>query len=335
MNVLFIGGTGNISASVSRLCVARGVDLTLLNRATRGVEIRGATMLVGDITHPEEVQSLLRDRRWDAVVDWIAYTEQDVERDLNLFRGRVGQFMFISSASAYQKPPASPIITESTLLSNPYWQYSRDKIAGEERLLRAWRDEQFPVTIVRPSLTYDTVIPVPIGGWTEYTVVDRIKRGKPVIVHGDGTSLWTITHAQDFAKGCVGLLGNPEAIGQSFHITSDEILTWNQVYRSLAAAAGCEPAIVHIPSDFLVQCEHSLEGTLQGDKAVSVVFDNSKIKSFVPGFKATIPFSEGIRSTIAWFEARPDRMVVRPETNAMIDRILQSYGHGEFQKPAR
>lgn len=331
MKVLFIGGTGNISTSVSKLCIERGIDLYLLNRGTRKVEIPKAKTMHGDIVQYEKLKSDLADRHWDVVVDWIAYTEEDIERDINLFRQKTQQFVFISTASAYQKPPASPIITELTPLSNPYWQYSRDKITCEERLNRAYREEHFPATIVRPSLTYDTVIPVPIGGWTEYTIVDRMKRGKPIIVHGDGTSLWTVTHAKDFAKGFVGLLGNQEAIGQSFHITSDEILTWNQIYHFVANAAGCEPAIVHIPSDFIVQCEPSLKGTLLGDKAVSVVFDNSKIKQFVPDFKATIPFSEGIKKTLAWFEAHPETMIVRPETNTMIERILRSYGHGELQ----
>jgi nucleoside-diphosphate-sugar epimerase len=325
VKVLFIGGTGNISTSVSRLCVERGIDLYLLNRGSRKVDIPKARIIHGDIADPDKVKSDLANYHWDTVVDWIAYTEQDIERDIKLFRQKTNQFVFISSASAYQKPPSHPVITESTPLANPFWQYSRDKIACEERLNRAYRDEGFPITIVRPSLTYDMVIPVPIGGWTEYTIIDRMKRGKPIIVHGDGTSLWTITHAEDFAKGFVGLIGHQQVVGQSFHITSDEILTWNQIHQAIGQAAGCEPNIVHIASDFIAECEPSLTGGLLGDKSVSVIFDNSKIKQFVPEFKATIPFIRGIKKTLAWFEADPARQIVRLETNQMIDRILRSY----------
>ncbi len=327
MKVLFIGGTGNISTSVSRLCIQRGIDLYLVNRGSRKISIPGSKVIIGDIAREDKLMSDLANHQWDAVVDWIAFTVQDLERDLRLFKGKTRQFIFISSASAYQKPLSHPIVTESTPLANPFWQYSRDKIACEERLNRAYREEGFPVTIVRPSLTYDTVIPLPIGGWTEYTVVDRMKKGKEVIIHGDGTSLWTVTHAEDFAKGFVGLIGHQQAIGQSFHITSDEILTWNQIYQAVAEAAGCEPKAVHIASDFLAKQDPSLVGSLIGDKSVSVVFDNSKIKRFVPEFCATIPFAQGINRTLAWFEADPARMVVRPETNALMDRILNLYPH--------
>ena len=302
------------------------MDLYLLNRGSRKVEIAKAKTIQGDVTQPD-IASVLKEHRWDVLVDWIAFTEDDIERDIRLFRRKTKQYVFISSASVYQKPPSRPVITESTPLYNPFWEYSRNKIACEERLNRSYRDEDFPITIVRPSLTYDTVIPVAIGGWTEYTIIDRMKRGKQIIVHGDGTSLWTVTHAEDFAKGFVGLLGHQQAIGQAFHITSDEILTWNQIYRAVADAAGCEASIVHIPSDFIAHCEPSLKGTLLGDKAVSVIFDNTKIKRFVPDFRATIPFAQGIKRTLAWFEADPARQIVRKETNEMMDRILQSYGH--------
>ncbi|HXX64368.1 MAG TPA: NAD-dependent epimerase/dehydratase family protein, partial [Bacteroidota bacterium] len=208
---------------------------------------------------------------------------------------------------------------------NPYWEYSRNKIACEEFLTRTYRDEQFPITIVRPSLTYDTVIPVVIGGWTEYTIIDRMKKGKPVIIHGDGSSIWTITHAEDFARGFVGLLGHQQAIGQSFHITSDELLTWNQIYEAVAEAAGCKLQSIHIPSDYLVQHEPSLLGTLLGDKAVSVIFDNTKIKRFVPDYQATIPFRAGMERTLAWFHADPARQVVRPQTNELMDRLIGTY----------
>jgi nucleoside-diphosphate-sugar epimerase len=328
VKVLFIGGTGNISKSVSLACIERGIDLHLLTRGMRDVEIPGARMVRGDINRPAEIQALLEGSHWDSVVDWIAYTEEDIERDIGLFREKADQFIFISSASAYQKPPVQPIITESTPLCNPFWEYSRNKIACEEKLSRAYRHEGFPVTIVRPSLTYDTVIPVAIGGWTEYTVIDRIKRGERIIVHGDGTSLWTVTHAEDFARGFVGLLGHPQALGEVFHITSDETLTWNQIYRAVGLAAGCEPHLVHIPSDFIAACEGSLRGGLLGDKSHSVIFDNSKIRRIVPEFKATIPFHLGIRRTLAWFEADPARQIVRKETQEMMDRILKAYDGG-------
>jgi nucleoside-diphosphate-sugar epimerase len=325
MRVLFIGGTGNISRSVSLACIERGIELDLLTRGRQPVEIPGAHSVRGDIHKPHDIGSLFDGSSWDSVVDWIAYTEKDIERDIALFRGKAGQFVFISSASAYQKPPVHPLITESTPLRNPYWEYSRNKIACEERLNRAYRDEGFPITIVRPSLTYDTVIPTAIGGWTEYTIVDRIRRGEPVIVHGDGTSLWTVTHAEDFAKGFVGLLGHPQTIGEAFHITSDESLTWDQIYRAVGRAAGQEPNLVHIPSDFIAGCDESLRGPLLGDKAYSMIFDNSKIRRIVPEYRATIPFHVGIRRTLAWFEADPARQIVNKETNAMMDRILRAY----------
>lgn len=325
MKVLFIGGTGNISTSVSRLCIERGIDLFLLNRGTRKVTIPKASIIKADIAYPDNIVSELARHQWDVVVDWIAYTEKDIERDITIFREKTRQFIFISSASAYQKPPSHPIITESTPLANPFWQYSRDKIACEERLTRAYREEGFPVTIVRPSYTYDTILPLAIGGGAEYTIIDRMKGGKPIIVHGDGTSLWTVTHAEDFAKGFVGLLGHQQAIGQSFHITSDEILTWNQIYEAVAQAVGCNPTIVHIASEFIAHVEPSLTGNLLGDKAYSAIFDNSKIKQFVPEFMASIPFVHGIKKTLAWFEADPSRKIVRAETNQMMDRILGAY----------
>ena len=325
MKVLFIGGTGNISTSVSKLALKQGFDLYLLNRGTRPVNIPGAKTIKGDISIPEKVNALLKEHTWDVVVNWIAFTEDDINRDIDLFRGKTKQYIFISSASVYQKPLLHPIVTESTPLANPYWQYSRDKIACEERLNQAYRDEAFPITIVRPSHTYDTIIPAVIGGGSEYTIIDRLKRGQKVIVHGDGTSLWTVTHAEDFAKGLVGLLGHQQAIGHAFHITSDESLTWNQIYMTMANAVGVEAKIVHISSDFICQFDETRVGNLLGDKTTSVIFDNTKIKTFVPDFKATIPFNVGIKRTLDWFEAKPDRQVIKPETHKHMDRIIQAY----------
>ena len=325
MKVLFIGGTGNISTSVSKLCVEKGIDLYLLNRGKRKVEIPGAIVISGDISDPEHAAALVKDHHWDAVVDWIAFNVNDIERDINLFRNKTKQFIFISSASVYQKPPSHPIITESTPLYNPYWDYSQNKIACEEKLNYEYRNSGFPITIVRPSLTYDTVIPLIMGGWTEYTIIDRMKKGKEVIVHGDGTSLWIVTHAEDFAKGFCGLIGHQQAIGHTFHITSDEILTWDQIYQAVASAAGVEPNIVHISSDFIIKCDNSLKGSLIGDKSYSVIFDNTKIKTFVPDFKAIVPFSEGIKRTLLWFESDTNRMVINDKSNQVIDRILEEY----------
>ncbi len=322
MKALFIGGTGNISTSVSKLALQRTMDLYHLNRGRKTPPIPGVTSIVGDINDPA-VLSRLGDHVWDVVVDWIAFREDDVRRDYDLFRGKTRQYIFISSASVYQRPLSFPVVTESTPIANPFWEYSRNKIACELLLNRFYRDEGFPVTIVRPSLTYDTTIPAPVGGGSEYTIVDRIKRGKKIIVHGDGSSLWTVTHAEDFARGFVGLMGHQQAIGESFHITSDEILTWDQIHHAIAGAVGKTPHIVHIPSDVLAALDERYRGSLIGDKSTSVIFDNTKIKRFVPGFHASVPFAEGIRNTIKWFEADVRRQIVRQETNDFIDDAIE------------
>jgi len=326
MRLLFIGGTGFISTAVSRMAIADGFELTVLNRGSRSADLPGAHHLIADIRRPGEVRAALANAEFDVVVDWIAYTPEDIERDLDLFRGRVKQYVFISSASAYQKPPAHYLITESTPLHNPYWEYSRGKIACEQRLMRAYRDDGFPATIVRPSLTYDTNLPIAIGGWGCYTLADRLNRGLPIIVHGDGSSLWVVTHADDFGRGLLGLLGNERALGEAFHITSDEVLTWNQIYLTIADALGVEAKIVHVPSDFIARVAPDLAGSLLGDKAWSAVFDNSKIKSFVPGFEATIPLREGISRALAWFAADESRRRVDQAVNVEMDRILEAYG---------
>ena len=326
MKVLFIGGTGFISTAVSRMAVARGIDLYLLNRGVRKADLPGVQHLVADIYEPESARAALKGLEFDAVVDWIAYTPADIERDLALFAGKTKQFIFISSASAYQKPPTFPIITESTPLYNPYWEYSRNKIACEELLMQAYRQNGFPATIVRPSLTYDPNFPIAIGGWGCYTLADRLKKGLPIIVHGDGSSLWVVTHAEDFAKGFLGLVGNGQAIGHAFHITSDEVLTWNQIYETIADALGVEAKIVHISSEFIASVVPHFRGGLIGDKAWSAIFDNSKIKAFVPGFQATIPFREGIRRTLAWFDADELRRRIDDNVTAEMEKILAAYG---------
>ncbi len=326
MKVLYIGGTGNISTASSLKAIDQSIDLYLLNRGTTGVEIPGAKTLLGDIRNTDEMKVLLKEHTWDVVVNWIAFTPEDIRRNIELFSEKTKQYIFISTASAYQKPPTFPIITESTPLYNPFWEYSRNKIACEDALMKAYREQDFPVTIVRPSHTYDTVIPITIGGWTEYTAVDRMKNGQKVIIQGDGTSLWTVTHSEDFAKGFNGLLGNHSSIGHAFHITSDEWLTWNQIYQFVADAAGAELNAVHIATDFIDKIAPGEKDGLWGDKAHCGIFDNTKIMNFVPDYTPTIPFSEGIKRTIEWFEKDPKRMVVRAETNTMIDKILNAYG---------
>ena len=327
VKVLFIGGTGIISSACSRLALERGIDLHLL---CRGRSIRpipeGARVLSADIDDAAAVQEALGSLEFDAVVDWIAFRPSQIERDLELFRGRTSQYVFISSASAYAKPVVRVPIPESTPLSNPFWQYSRDKIACEERLIRAHREEGFPVTIVRPSHTYDeTLLPFdPYGGG--YTVLDRILRGRPVVVHGDGTSLWVLTHHQDFARGFVGLLGHPAAIGEAFHITSDEALPWNEIFRAVGRAAGVpEPRLVHVPSDVIAR-EHPEWGAgLLGDKAHSVIFDNTKVKRLVPDFRPTIPFHRGAREIVAYHLRHPERCVVDPTVNELMDRLVARF----------
>jgi nucleoside-diphosphate-sugar epimerase len=324
MKVLFIGGTGNISTSSSKLAIEKGIDLYHLNRGQTLVKIPKVKTILGDINKPNELHELKK-HDWDVVVNWIAFTPQDIERDIELFRGKTKQYIFISSASAYQKPLNYPVITESTPLHNNLAVYSNNKIQCEERLLKAFREENFPMTIVRPSLTYDTVIPIAIGGFKEYTTADRILKGKPIIIHGDGTSLWTVTHADDFAKGLVGLLGLTQAIGHAFHITSDEVLTWNMIYKILADSLNCELNAVHIASDFICKIEPYYIEKLLADKAESVIFDNTKIKTFVPEFKATIPFAVGIKRTLKWLDENPEMKVISSETNQRIETILKAY----------
>lgn len=329
MRILFIGGTGIISGASTRLALERGEELWLLNRGQRA-PVPGARHLVADHRDSDAVRAALGNLTFDAVVNFVAYTPDDIERDLAVFSGRTRQYVFISSASAYQKPPQDWPITESSPLVNPHWQYSRDKIAGEERLLRAFRDHAFPVTIVRPSLTYDeTMVPLALNAWQRpYTIVDRMRRGKKVIVPGDGTSLWTVTHSADFAVGLLGLLGQPRAIGQAFHITRDDAATWDILFAQTAAAAGAELRAVHIASDWLVACVPDWEGTLIGDKSQSGLFDNAKIKRFVPEFQPRIPFADGVARSIAWMDADPARRAVDEALDRQLDALIDAYEAG-------
>lgn len=320
MKVLFVGGTGVISSACTQLALQHGIELYLLNR---GQSIRpapaGAITLRGDIHLPASVSTVLGNLTFDAVVDWVAFTPDQVKSDIELFRQRTGQYVFISSASAYQKPPSFLPITESTPLNNPYWRYSRNKAACEELLEQAGREEGFPFTIVRPSHTYDRTL-LPFHGG--YTTVARMRAGKPVIVHGDGTSLWTLTHHRDFAVGFVGLLGNYQALGQSFHITSNESLSWNQIYTIVARIVGVEPMLVHVPSEVIARYDPEWGASLLGDKAHSMIFDNHKICELVPLFHPVIPFWQGAQEIIAWYNEDASRQVVNQHNNEVQDRLI-------------
>jgi len=323
MKVLFIGGTGIISSACSQLAVERGIDLYLLNRGTTKRPVpEGARVLHGDIRDMQSAGAALQGMSFDAVVDWVAFTTQHIQTDIDLFRGRTGQFVFISSASAYQTPPGSLPVTESTLLDNPFWQYSRNKIACEEMLVRAYRGERFPATIVRPSHTYDKTL-LPFDGG--YTVVDRMRKGKKVVVHGDGTSLWTLTHHTDFAVAFVGLLGHPAAVGESYQITSDEWLSWNQIYEITARAAGTEARMAHIPSELINAYDPDWGAGLLGDKAHSMIFDNTKIKRLVPEYKARIPYVQGAAEIMAWYDADPARHTVDEGMDRLMDELIARY----------
>jgi nucleoside-diphosphate-sugar epimerase len=326
LRALFIGGTGIISSACADRAIASGIELTVLNRGSSTIRPvpEGAEVVTADVRDEAAVRAALGDRSFDVVVDFVAFTPEHVRTDLELFAGRVGQYVFISSASAYQTPPGRLPITEATPLSNRYWAYSRDKIACEQLLVEASRSDGFPATIVRPSHTYDrTSIPT-MGSWTD---IARMRRGAPVVVHGDGTSLWTLTHHTDFAHAFVGLLGHPQAIGDSFHITSDELLTWDQIYRALGAAAGvADPQLVHVPSERIAAADPELGASLLGDKAHSVIFDNTKVKALVPDHVATTPFWQGAREIVAWYDADPARQRVDPARDQLFDRLAADIG---------
>jgi len=324
LRVLFIGGSGVISSACSRVAVDRGIELSVLNRGRSTVRPLppGVSMLRADIREPRSVRDEIRNREFDAVVDWVAFTPEHVRADIELFRGRTGQYVFISSASAYQTPPARMPVTESTPLRNPYWQYSRDKIACEDTLVAAYREEGFPATIIRPSHTYDeTLVPFD-GGWT---VLGRMLAGKAVIVHGDGTSLWTMTHHDDFARAFVPLLGHPRTLGEAIHITSDDVLTWNQIAETLAAALGVTARLVHVPSDAIAAANPDWGAGLLGDKAHSMVFDNAKLRAIVPGWQAVIPFEQGARQIVEWYLADLARQVTDQALDAVMDKLAAAW----------
>ena len=326
MKALFIGGTGTISMAITRaLALDPDWSLFLLNRGTRTAELpEGVTPIIADISDEAAAAKALEGMDFDCVCDFIAFEPEQIERDIRLFAGRTKQFIFISSASAYQKPLSEPIITESTPLFNPHWAYSRSKIACEERLMRAYREDGFPITIVRPSHTYDErSLPLAVkGACGAWQVVRRMLDGKPVLIHGDGTSLWTLTDSRDFAKGFIGLMGNIHAIGQAYHITSDESVTWNQIYAVIADELGVPLHAVHVPSDLLAASKaYDFEGSLLGDKAATVLFDNSKIKRAVPGFVCTIRADQGLRRSVRHLLSTPALQREDPAFDAFCDRV--------------
>lgn len=332
MKALFIGGTGTISTAVTELAVQRGWEMTLLNRGTHNEELpQGVETITADIHDEAAVAQAMSGKKYDVVANFIVYTPEEVARDIRLFSGKTRQYFFISSASAYQKPLNDWLITESTPLHNPYWQYSRDKIACEDVLVEAYRKDGFPVTIIRPSHTYaGKKVPVVIHGKEgSWQVLDRMRQGKPVLVPGDGSSLWTLTHSRDFAKAFVGLMGHPKAIGEAFHITSDEQLTWNQAMTCVANALGVEPVLYHVSSDFLVACDPEMAGSQLGDKSNSVVFDNSKVKRLVPDYVATIRYDQGVREAVAHVLAHPELQRPDPEFDAWCDRVIAAHEAGK------
>lgn len=330
MKILFIGGTGTISMAISRLLLAQGHTLYLINRGNRNNDLTGDLVeLKVDINDEAAVADLIADLSFDVVADFIAFVPAQLERDYRLFKDKTKQFIFISSASAYQKPLSDYRINEGTPLANPYWEYSRNKIAGEDYLMKLYREEGFPVTIVRPSHTYDErSVPLGVHGDNgSYAVLKRIKEGKPVLIHGDGTSLWTLTHNSDFATAFVGLLGNVHAIGEAVQITSDESVTWNQIYSIIADALGVKLNPLYVSSDFLDKCsKYDFAGSLIGDKANTVVFDNSKLKKLVPGFTATVRADQGIRNTIEYVMAHPECQQEDPEFDAWCDKVADVLG---------
>ena len=329
MKILMIGGTGTISSAITRQLAVSGHELWLLNRGTRKDEVpANVKQVIVDINNEEEVLSLIGDEQFDAVCEFIGFLPSQVERDVRLFKGRTKQYVYISSASAYNKPAASHVITEGTTLANPYWEYSRNKIACEELLMKEYRENGFPATIIRPSHTYcERAIPVSVHGLQgSWQVLKRMMEGKPIIVHGDGSSLWTLTWNEDFAKGFIGLLGNPKAIGEAFQIMSDEQLTWDQIYQCVAKALNVTPHLYHVASEFLAATspkEWDFTGNLLGDKAVTVVFDCTKLKRAVPGFQAVTRFDEGVRRCVDYILAHPELQTEDPEFDAWCDRIIE------------
>jgi nucleoside-diphosphate-sugar epimerase len=322
MKILFIGGTGVISSSCSELCIEKGFDLFLLNRGRSfRTPPQKAELIQADISDVRSFESALNNHSFDVVVDWIAFNENDVKRDYELFRHRTKQYVFISSASAYQKPPQKLPITEDVPLINPFWKYSQAKIDCENYLMKRYNENGFPITICRPSHTYDKTKPALKAGYLPF---HRMKTGKKIIIHGDGKTLWTLTHTKDFAKGFIGLLGNQGTIGQAYHITSNETVTWNQIAEIFSRKAGYEPNLIHIPIDFISKYDYEWGAELYGDKAYDTYFDNTKIRNIVPDFKATIPFEEGAGEIAEWYKDTSNQFL-NAELDNKMDLIIREF----------
>ncbi|MDR3084728.1 MAG: NAD-dependent epimerase/dehydratase family protein [Christensenellaceae bacterium] len=327
MKALFIGGTGLISCAVSKLAIERGWELTLLNRGQRTEFVPAKAEVVQiDYQNQEEVKAFLNGKSYDVVVQWIGFMPERVEKDVELYLGKTKQYIFISSGAAYERPMKSPYVTESMALNNRYWQYGRNKRMCEDVLIDAYRAKEFPFTVVRPSLTYgDTQIPFAMGSWNKpWSLVQRMLDGKPIVCHGDGTSLWTMTHNSDFAKGFVGLMGRPEAIGEAYHIVSDELLTWDQIAYAIGDAAGVKPEIVHMSADQIARFIPGELGDLLGDKSSSCIYDCTKIKRLVPDFVCTTPFAIGVRQSVEYFRKHPEIQLIDEEWNEAIDALIEA-----------
>ncbi len=328
MKILFIGGTGNISSASVALALDRGYRVTLLNRGQTTDKcppelLNRCGLIGGDRNSPADLERVAKEH-FDAVADFVAFTPEQVRGAIEAFRGKTRQYLFVSSASVYRKPGPKIFLTEDCPVGNDVWEYARQKVASEQVLLEASVRKQLPMTIVRPSYTYGpSWIPGPLAH--EYTNLYRLRRGLPIVSHGDGQSLWVVTSSEDFAQGFVGLFGNEAALGQTVHITSDEVLTWDQIHATIARAAGVEAKLVHIPSDLIARFDSRWKGTLLGDKTYSTAFDNLKIKCLVPGFEARTSFSEGIRKSIAWYDERPEKQVPDAAVNSLMDRLIEGY----------
>ncbi len=325
MRILFIGGTGNISADCAALLQQRGHDILILSRGRSPVPPQ-YTALVADRHDPAAMRTAVAAARPDIALNFIGYELADVQSDYELFRGVVSQYVFISSTTVYAKPPAQLPITETAPLGNPAWDYAQKKLACEQWLGERWRADRFPVTIVRPSHTYSQRwVPNPVSS-ASYTFAARLEHGQPVFVPDDGQNRWTLTAASDFALGLAGLVGNPAALGEAFHITSEEVLTWNQIYAEIAAAVGAvSPQVVQIPTDFICQAAPQLTGTLKGDKAHPAIFDNSKLRRVVPEFTCRKPFRTGVRESVSWLRAHPEQQNLKPEIDATMEQVIAAW----------
>lgn len=328
MKALIIGGTGTISTAVTARALESGFNVTILNRGNQKDVPEGVRQIHADVRDRAAMEKALAGQTFDVVCDYLTFTPEQAKLNIELFRGKTGQFQFISSATVYQKPPVHYLVTEGTPLGNPYSEYARQKIACELCFNEAYRAAGFPVTIIRPSYTYgDSTIPWALNSRAmRYSLIHRIKAHKPIVVPGDGTSFWTLTHNTDFAKAFVGLMGKRQAVGHAFHITSDEAMTWDAYLQIIAGAVGEKAEITHIASDAIARRIPEQYDALVGDKAQTAIFDNTKIKTFVPGFTAAVPFETGIRRTIAWYESHPDRLGYDMGWDAVMDELVEKYG---------